>query len=77
MGSGAGRVLSEFIEANTTLVHLDVSCNDLGAEAGRFFLDGVRANKTLRTVDIRLTKFDKDTEAAINQVLQANMKRVL
>lgn len=77
MGSGVGKVLSEFVEKNTSLVHLDVSCNEMGTEAGKFFLDGLRANKVLRTLDIRLTKFDKDTEAAINQALQANLKRAL
>lgn len=68
------QALCEFLDRNPSLSHLDISCNELGEEAGRLILEGLDGNRALKSMDMRLTKFDKETEYQINVLMAGNMK---
>lgn len=40
-------------------------------------LAALEGNKVMRTLDLRLTKVEKDTEAAINRLLKENLRRTV
>ena len=65
---------SDYLDHNPSLSHLDISCNELGEEAGRLILEGLDGNTVLKTMDMRMTKFDKETEYQINVLLTGNIK---
>lgn len=53
--------LRTFLSKNKALQHLDVTCNELGESGGKELLLGMETNGTLRSMDMRLCKFDKVT----------------
>lgn len=61
-------------ERNPAMQHLDISCNQLGEEAGRLILEGLDGNVALTSMDMRLTQFDKETEYQINVLMTGNLK---
>ena len=75
MGLNSAETLCQFVDRNPSLRILDISCNELGEHAGRLLLEALGDNVTLTGMDMRLCKFDKDTEFQVNVILRANAKR--
>ena len=60
------------VSGGSPLQSLDVSCNVLSEEAGRLLRDGLQANTTLTSLDLRLNQISVDTAAAIDEICKTN-----
>ncbi|RZC32807.1 NLRC3-like [Asbolus verrucosus] len=66
--------IGEMIEHNTSLEHLDLSNNAIGEETGKFILQGLRYNTTLKKLDVRMCKLNPANEFEILHKINQNGK---
>jgi len=65
--------LGNLIRQNTSLTHVDASCNDFGEEGGAIVSEALETNKTLQHIDVRMSNVGENHESAISEMLKSRI----